>query len=311
MKQQGVALVLVLWVISLLTIMAASFTLTIRRETAVISSTRDNARARAIAEAGVATAQMMLLSSDKATKWHADGRIYQLNFGNAQVRVRLFDEAGKVDLNHVTPDLLAQVMRSVPATQEQQSILIDSILDWRDEDELVRFHGAEAETYQPLGYQPRNGKFTSLEELQMIQGMMPDVFQWMRAHFTVYGKNEVNTDVAAIEVLQIVFTENPELLEEAMQERLALADMDSSVNQGNAKKNIKASSRYITIIAESALADAVTARVHVLLGKQLEGLGSGFQIIQWQYNYENQASLFAEGMDQWVVKQYAEPEYNN
>ena len=60
-QQQGMALILVLWVLTLLTIMAGSFTLSMRREASVISSIRDRAQATAIAEAGVVIAQIMLI----------------------------------------------------------------------------------------------------------------------------------------------------------------------------------------------------------------------------------------------------------
>ena len=51
-RHRGMAMVLVLWVLSLLTIMAGSFVPTIRRETAIIAGLKNNAEAMATAESG-------------------------------------------------------------------------------------------------------------------------------------------------------------------------------------------------------------------------------------------------------------------
>jgi general secretion pathway protein K len=78
-QQRGFALLLVLWILSLLTIMAGSFALTIRRESAIVAGLKDNAQAAAVAESGLAIAQVMLLNNDKTKRWVANGSIYSLN----------------------------------------------------------------------------------------------------------------------------------------------------------------------------------------------------------------------------------------
>lgn len=47
---KGLALIVVLWVITLLTIMASSFALTMQRETAIIGGLKEKAQAAALAE---------------------------------------------------------------------------------------------------------------------------------------------------------------------------------------------------------------------------------------------------------------------
>ncbi len=51
--QRGLALVVVLWVLVLLSLIAASFTLTTRTEVNVTRNLIDNAKAEALADAGV------------------------------------------------------------------------------------------------------------------------------------------------------------------------------------------------------------------------------------------------------------------
>ena len=53
-KQGGIVLVVVLWIVTLLSVMAASFVYSMRTETRLVSAQVDRAKARALAEAGIA-----------------------------------------------------------------------------------------------------------------------------------------------------------------------------------------------------------------------------------------------------------------
>ena len=86
---RGLALILVLWVLMLLTIMAGSFALGMKREIAVVSNVKDMAKTSALAEAGINYAMMMLLHSSKEERWQADGSIYQFQFAGEKIRVML------------------------------------------------------------------------------------------------------------------------------------------------------------------------------------------------------------------------------
>lgn len=103
MKQKGMALILVLWVLSLLTIMAGGFVLSIRRETAIIAGLKNNAEAQATAESGLAIAELMLQNPDINKRWRADGSIYQIDAENAKLRIRLLSETGKININFADP----------------------------------------------------------------------------------------------------------------------------------------------------------------------------------------------------------------
>ncbi|RQW77943.1 MAG: general secretion pathway protein GspK, partial [Methylococcus sp.] len=59
-RERGVALVMVLWVISLMTIMAGSFALSTQREAGILSHAHERAKAVALADGGVNYAMLML-----------------------------------------------------------------------------------------------------------------------------------------------------------------------------------------------------------------------------------------------------------
>jgi DNA uptake protein ComE-like DNA-binding protein len=84
------------------------------------------------------------------------------------------DEHSKVNLNGVGatgPDsgVLEAVMEDV--TDD----VIHEILDWTDENDTARMLGAEKDFYLslPAPYEPRNGRFHSIAELELVAGVWP------------------------------------------------------------------------------------------------------------------------------------------
>ena len=67
-RQTGIALVLVLWIISLLTVMALGLTTTQRTESALTQNQLDGARFRAMAEAAINLTVLNLLSTPLETE---------------------------------------------------------------------------------------------------------------------------------------------------------------------------------------------------------------------------------------------------
>ena len=80
-RQRGIVLVIVLWVLALLGIVAASFQRDTRVETRVTRNLVENAKAEALADAGVQRAMLGLLDPDDTKAWLANGTPYQLSLG--------------------------------------------------------------------------------------------------------------------------------------------------------------------------------------------------------------------------------------
>jgi len=75
-SQRGIALVLVLWVLLLLTIITGSFALMARMDTLEANSLLSGTQARLSAEAAINLAVLALRDPDDETRMLADGRIY-------------------------------------------------------------------------------------------------------------------------------------------------------------------------------------------------------------------------------------------
>jgi general secretion pathway protein K len=327
-SQSGFALVLVMWVLSLLTIMAGSFALTMRRESTIVAGIKDNAGAVAAAEAGIAYAEMMLLNTDQNKRWRADGNLYQVDFGNTQIRLRLLSEAGKIDVNKANLTLLQALMAEAPAEEDQQAKLVGAIIDWRDQDDLQSIDGAEKKDYEDAGlkYQPRNKPFQTVEELQMVLGMDEKVFNWLEPIITVYsGQPQVNPKVASAKVLNILPGLDVGLIGNYIATRLDSAKNDlpapefsgGLVGAGGAS----GLNETVTIVSEALMPDETRALVTATVVKSGANQGqpasfgaaqsAPYRVLKWQRNPVNEEPLFTDEMSELLVKQYAEPELSD
>ena len=141
-RERGVALILVLWLIALLTALVGAFALSARVEAGQDSVLRSNARAQSVTRAGLEYA-LWRMRGAPATRWQADGRPYDWSFDGVPVQVRIVDEGGKVDLNNANPALLAGLMRALDVEPGRAQAIAAAIVDWRDRDSLQAPGGAE------------------------------------------------------------------------------------------------------------------------------------------------------------------------
>lgn len=190
-SQRGMALLIVLWVVALLSIIAGSYSYGIRSETSIVSNLKNNAQARSAAQAGVWLAIFQLQHPDPSQRWPANSSVQELSFYGVKLRIKIADEGGKLSLNHVNSNTLARLFVGIGLGTEPAIALADAILDWRDKDDLRRLNGAEAEDYRTaqLGYTPANRPFQSLSELNLVIGMERAVFSRIEQLLTLQGKS--------------------------------------------------------------------------------------------------------------------------
>lgn len=222
-QQTGVALVLVLTLTALLTIMAGSYTLSMRRELDLVRNGRDHAQAMALAESGLHYAQLMLQINDQLKRWRTDGTEYKRQFGNGQFIVKIIEETGKINVNKADVPLLTGLFESSGIEDEEEvGKLVDAIIDWRDNDEFSRVNGAEKSDYdsEGLSYHPRNDLFQTIEELQLVMGITPEVFEKIEKNITIYTENEgIDPTKASRDVLMAIPGVDPEIVDTYLADR--------------------------------------------------------------------------------------------
>jgi general secretion pathway protein K len=210
------ALFIVLWALVLLTVIAAQFCLSMRNEANMTANFKNRVEARYLAEAGFTKAVAELLKPRQEepndvpadageepaepTEWRVNTENPELVLGNGKAQVFIGNESGKVDVNTADAPLLSVLLNGFPLEKADKDVIIDSILDWRDKDDLVRLNGAENNYYRslPEPYDCRNGKFSSIEELLLVRGVTEALFRGgLETMVTLYS--EASSQVADAE----------------------------------------------------------------------------------------------------------------
>jgi general secretion pathway protein K len=213
-RQCGIAFIVVLWLLALLSIVLGSFALLARSESLQARHYYDGTRARYAAEAGIAQAAYALAFPDQAQRWLPDGRPYTLDYADMALEIRITDESGKLDINAADEGMLARFFEGQGLELERAVALAAAIIDWRDPDDLLMPNGAELPEYEAadLRYGPANAPFVLLSELQQVLGMNYELFQQVAPLLTVHsGQPMPNPAFAAIGLLQSLPGLDPEL----------------------------------------------------------------------------------------------------
>jgi general secretion pathway protein K len=191
-SKRGIALILVLWIVVILSMAALSLSLLTRTEALATLSAKEEMENKFLAEAGIRRGimelfyrhanrnQQVLLEGFEV--FQCDDRAYTTEMADGHYRIRITDESGKINLNTLTDNngiILKNLLMNNGVAEDTAVIIVDSILDWKDKDNLHRLHGAEDEYYQSLArpYKAKNAAFDSLEELMFVRGMTRPVLQ--------------------------------------------------------------------------------------------------------------------------------------
>jgi general secretion pathway protein K len=288
-KQRGVAMVVVLWMVSLLAIMAASFSLSTQRNTSLVSNAQDRARGLALADAGVHYAMLMLSIPDPLKRWRSDGLPYDVQLPGGLVHLMIFDESGKIDVNAASEQTLKQLLSKVLGNDDMAAELADKIMDWRDVDSLKRLNGAEAKEYQAAGkpYVPSNKNFQALEELQMVLGMTPMLYKTLEPLLTIYtGQDGVNPQKATPEALTLLYGLDPKTVMDYVQQRRAtpanMAPPPFMPPPGTVRAVAGGDVAY-TVFASSKTEDGAAAGLKVVFRRQFSrSNGAPFAFVDWK-----------------------------
>lgn len=111
-KHRGIALLLVLWVLALLSTLLAALAGGVRLEYRQALWQQQRTQALMAAEAGLCLAVLALNAQPVQARWAADGSVHAAEFAGMALRVRIRSERGKLDLNAAPVGSIARLLQA-------------------------------------------------------------------------------------------------------------------------------------------------------------------------------------------------------
>lgn len=279
-SERGIALIAVLWAVTILSLVAILFMRESRVELSIVRNLTENAKAEALAEAGVTRAMLGLLATDD-TAWRIDGAVYRLDFPEGAVRLTLQDEGGKIDLNRASPAMLRNLLRSVGVAADRAEALADAVADFRDRDDLARVSGAEDNAYEAAGLSvgAKDAPLATVDEVMQVLGMTRDLFERIEPLVTVYStRPDVNFATAPAGVLRVL----PNITDEQLAQILAARE---AVDAAGGARALTAA---VNVRAEATTKDGGRFIREVVLRGSTDPTRA-FDILAWRQRWDGAA----------------------
>ncbi len=215
-NEKGIALFMVLWVLMLLSVIVGEFCYAMRTEVNVTRNFKEQTEGYYIALGGLNRAIGELVRNEfipektssntnvddsnnarrnpfgpsegnekesedveaDGSRWRINSQIPAIALGEGHFEVMIGNESGKVNINKAGESLLKTMLGSLDIEQHEKDIIVDSILDWRDENNLHRMNGAEDDYYKslPEPYECKDADFDSIEELLLVRGVTRELY---------------------------------------------------------------------------------------------------------------------------------------
>ncbi|MES2176729.1 MAG: hypothetical protein V4550_02600 [Gemmatimonadota bacterium] len=220
-NRRGVALLTALWLVVAIAVVVLEFSIEAkeRRQLGIDTAERGQSRAAAGGALAVVLAKLdyalriapqgggvqILRSSDP---WLDVDSLYSGDYpiDSIAVQVRARDLGTQLNVNNLNEAELRIFFGFLLNDADKADRLAQSIMDWRDVDEMPRLRGAEADAYVKASQLtlPQNGPFREVEDLLQVMNMTPEIYELASPYLTVRGDGMVNLNTAPTPVLRVL-----------------------------------------------------------------------------------------------------------
>jgi general secretion pathway protein K len=325
-NENGIVLFLVLWVLTLLSVIVGEFCHAMRTEVNITRNFKEETQAYYIAMAGVNRAVAELIRSEAMSqktrypdteeeekeekeeeeeeeiKWRVNTDIPAIHFGDGQFEVKIGNESGKIDINKADDYLLRMMLNGFELEDIDKDIIVDSILDWRDKNNLHRLNGAEDDYYSslPEPYECKDDDFDCVEELMLVRGVTAEIFYGgLRDMVTVYpaGFNKININTASSLILRSLPQITDDMIRDIIEYRTKddfrslnelIPIVGSDVYKAIVTHITLKTSPYFTIKSVGTLEGGQTCQGVQAMVEINKKFKKGYRLIQWVDGLEHQ-----------------------
>ncbi|MGA3142313.1 MAG: general secretion pathway protein GspK [Verrucomicrobiota bacterium] len=197
-NSDGIALIMVMCAIFVLSALAAGFVLSMKVETRLAQNAYSEQQLLWLGRSGVELARYVLMQHPQGEpfdslnqKWAGgSGSLAESNsvlsslsldnypVGDGTVSIKIIDLERKVNINTANSQMILQALTLMGVDANDISVVSDSILDWISPAGPPRVAGAESDYYQGLAvpYYAKNAPIDDLSELLLVKGVTPEIY---------------------------------------------------------------------------------------------------------------------------------------
>lgn len=196
--RRGIALIIVLLMVMVLSILAFRFATLMKVETKLARNASHDVEMEWLGRSGIELAKYILANESTGPfamcdclkqRWAGGpgesnspvASIPMENFklGNGTFSIKIVDCDRKFNINVANEAILNEALANVIGVDGGQiPTIVQSILDWRDVDDQTGPNGTESDTYRNFTppYEAKNGPLDDLSELLLVRGVSPAMY---------------------------------------------------------------------------------------------------------------------------------------
>jgi general secretion pathway protein K len=208
----GFALIVVIWGIGIISLLMLGVITTARYRTVSARNAVENAKAEALAEAGIGLLRIALSTRAASGSLAADGLSDQAKAivcsmpEGAVAALAVRDEGGTVDLNTAAPELIAALLAGLGADTAQSDKLAKNVADFSQRSRSETADSVVAREYAALGLKhgPKRAPFETIYELGQVPGFSRQLLRSVLPLVTVHSHSPGIDPKAADPVLLVL-----------------------------------------------------------------------------------------------------------
>ena len=254
-SESGMALVMTLMILALITALVVEFAYGVYTTTAALQNWKDSQRLSLIALSGQHLAVKTLQEADRLYDYTYPGKTEMPLAGIAEnfkgtVFVRVEDENAKLNINSI---ILANGLLNEDSYKSFKFLLkylgidedvADIVADWIDKDSTPRLSLSEENA--------KNNYLDSIDELLLLQSIDPEIYEKVLPYITVYSMTQSKLDLVNINTASIPVIMS---LDERITEELAqrLTDYRREISPFEQTSHIQRVAEFDAIVSEGKL----------------------------------------------------------
>ena len=190
MKQQGIALIQVLLLSTILAVVLLSMNHQARQHIRLASAVQQYTQANLALHSAEAEIIYNLLSNqpfvlqsgnnNTGVPWNFYGKPFDFN----QLTIQIQDTSGLLSASSPHSATLSGLVQQFGGSESQGRQIAAALADWQDRNDLARLDGAEQPDYRDITV--RNGPIQYLEEWLFVKGVTPQLYQQLAPYLTLF-----------------------------------------------------------------------------------------------------------------------------